>query len=276
MTGNLILFEDHFLDDMRPIILTRPAFAVTCGAWNLHESPGSPRTASGTSCAVTSGKPRLILSSPASPAAGDGPTLFLNASVVPNVRYAAPLSRMLSERAVPVRRRPARRRRARLPCRKIPRDLTADSVTPWLLGLGLPLRKPSPFQTLDYPFHLIKYLAGLFPANIERRISAGRFRAMQPGVFAGEGVQIAPTAVFHADEGPILLDDGVQVMDFVSFRGPLYVGPAPGSSSAPPSRSSSRSGTPARSAAKSKRPSSSRTQTSSITGSSATAMSGHG
>ena len=44
-------------------------------------------------------------------------------------------------------------------------------------------------------------------------------------MFAGEGVSIAPTAVFHPDEGPILLDNGVQVMDFACFRGPLYVGP---------------------------------------------------
>jgi glucose-1-phosphate thymidylyltransferase len=224
MTGNLILFEDHFLDDMRPIVLTRPAFAVTCAAWNLHEVARLASDRIGYIVRNYLQKTAARSFKPAPP--GDGPTLFLNASVIPDVRYVEPLSRMLSE-AQPFLCAIGQRVAAALvsPALKMPADLTADSVTPWLLGLGLPLRKPSPFQTLDYTFHLVKYLAGIFPANLERRISAGRFRAVQPGVFAGEGVTIAPTAVFHSDEGPILLDDGVQVMDFVCFRGPLYVAP---------------------------------------------------
>jgi glucose-1-phosphate thymidylyltransferase len=224
MTGNLILFEDHFLDDMRPVVLTRPAFAVTCAAWNLHEVARLASDRIGYIVRNYLQKTAAHSFKPTPP--GDGPTLFLNASVLPDVRYAEPLSRMLSE-GQPFLCAIGQRVAAALvpPAAKMPANLTADSVTPWLLALGLPLRKPSPFQTLDYPFHLIKYLATLFPANIERRISAGRFHAVRPGVFAGEGVTIAPTAVFHSDEGPILLDDGVQVMDFASFRGPLYVGP---------------------------------------------------
>ena len=224
MTGNLILFEDHFLDDMRPITLTRPAFAVTCAAWNLHEVACLASDRVGHIVRSYLQKTAARSFKPAPPA--EGPTLFLNASVLPDVRYAEPLSRMLSE-SQPFLCAVGQRVAAALvsPAVKMPPDLAADSVTPWLLGLGLPLRKPSPFQTMDYTFHLVKYLAELFPANLERRISAGRFRAVQPGVFAGEGVAIAPTVVFHPDEGPILLDDGVQVMDFVCFRGPLYVAP---------------------------------------------------
>ena len=37
MRGNVILFEDDHVDDMSPITLTRPAFAVTCAAYTLHE-----------------------------------------------------------------------------------------------------------------------------------------------------------------------------------------------------------------------------------------------
>jgi UDP-N-acetylglucosamine diphosphorylase/glucosamine-1-phosphate N-acetyltransferase len=224
MTGNLILFEDHFLDDMRPAVLTRPAFAVTCAAWNLHEIARLASDRVGHIVRAYLRKSTARSFQPAAP--GDGPTLFLNASVVPDVRYAEALSRMLLE-AQPFLCAVGQRVAAALlpPAAEMPPDLTAESVTPWLLGHGLPLRKPSPFQTMDYPFHLVKYLAGLFPANIERRIAAGRFRAIQAGVFASEGVTLAPTAVLHADEGPIVLDEGVQVMDFVCLRGPLYIGP---------------------------------------------------
>ena len=34
-----------------------------------------------------------------------------------------------------------------------------------------------------------------------------------------------PTAVFHSEDGPIVLDDGVRVLDFCYFSGPVYVGP---------------------------------------------------
>ena len=175
MTGNLVLFEDHFLDDMRPVVLTRPAFAVTCAAWNLHEVARLTSNLDRVGYIVRDYLRRTAAHAfkPAQPdeelplSLSSGPTLFLNASVVPNVRYAEPLGRMLSE-AQPFLCAIGQRVAAALvpPAAKIPADLAAENVTPWLLNLGLPLRKPCPFQTLDYPFHLVKHLAGLFPANL--------------------------------------------------------------------------------------------------------------
>ena len=37
MSGNIVLFEDHHVDDMRPIVFTRPAFAVSCATYNLYQ-----------------------------------------------------------------------------------------------------------------------------------------------------------------------------------------------------------------------------------------------
>ncbi len=45
------------------------------------------------------------------------------------------------------------------------------------------------------------------------------------GVFVGQDVSLPQTAVFHAEDGPIVLDDGVRVLDFCYFSGPVYVGP---------------------------------------------------
>ncbi|MGD2174411.1 MAG: hypothetical protein PVJ27_03325, partial [Candidatus Brocadiaceae bacterium] len=87
------------------------------------------------------------------------------------------------------------------------------------------LREEPQLRTLDYPFHIIELLEELFPANIDRRLADGAFDEVCPGVFAGEGVELPDTAVFHAEEGPIVFDDGVRVLDFTYFAGPVYVGP---------------------------------------------------
>ena len=37
METRILLFEDHFLRDMDPICLTRPAFSVTCACYTLSD-----------------------------------------------------------------------------------------------------------------------------------------------------------------------------------------------------------------------------------------------
>ncbi|MFW5923835.1 MAG: putative sugar nucleotidyl transferase, partial [Planctomycetota bacterium] len=37
MNGNIVLFEDNRVDRLEPVTTVRPAFGVTCAAWNLHE-----------------------------------------------------------------------------------------------------------------------------------------------------------------------------------------------------------------------------------------------
>jgi UDP-N-acetylglucosamine diphosphorylase/glucosamine-1-phosphate N-acetyltransferase len=108
---------------------------------------------------------------------------------------------------------------------RIPADLTPATVSAWLLSLDLPPCTDAALRTFDYPFHVVKFLAELFPANLQQRLSRGKFHEVRHGVYAAESARIADTAVFHADDGPIVLDDGVRVLDFTYFTGPAYVGP---------------------------------------------------
>ena len=225
MSGNLVLFEDHFVDDMRPVVFTRPAFGVTCAAYNLHEIAG-------LACERVSYVTRECIrkiaerSFKATPPASDGPTLFLNASVAPDVRCVERLRAFLAE-GEPFLCTSGQRVAAALlrAGEKPPEDLSSDTITPYLLDLSLPLRDVELLTTVDYPFNLISALYDLFPANLEHRIQASSFREIAPGVFVGDDVKLSETTVFHADDGPIVLDSGVKVLDFTYFSGPLYVGP---------------------------------------------------
>jgi len=88
MKQPIVLFEDQFLADMNPVALTRPAFAVTCACLTLWEVAAAAGEASWL---VRSHLERITARRFGAAAAFHGgtiarPTLFLNASVVPDAR----------------------------------------------------------------------------------------------------------------------------------------------------------------------------------------------
>ncbi len=227
MAVQIVLFEDQFLSDMNPVALTRPAFSVTCACWTLAEIAATvadrvhwivrPHLRGATAR-------RLPL-----PAWDGGPALFLNASVLPDVRYAARI-RQLAEGGRPFICTSGHRVAAAwVPAGALgpdaaPATLAAAEVTPRLLELKLDLLDDECFATLDRQYQVVAHLEKLFPANIAARVATGSYREVRPGVHAAEGVSIADTAVLRAHDGPIVFERGVEVMDFTYFAGPVHVG----------------------------------------------------
>lgn len=227
MPAPLVLFEDHLLADMNPICLTRPAFAVCCACATLWEVANRASAEVGY---VVREHLRKVTARrfPAAPLARgrtERPTLFLNASIIPDVRYVERV-RCLAEEAKPfVSTANHRVSAALIPAGvRVPDVLSAEGVTPWLLELKLPLADDEQFRTIDHQFEVIKHLEELFPTNLEARIRDGGFREIRPGVHAADGVQVAESAVFHTGGGPVVLDRDVAVGDFALFEGPVYVG----------------------------------------------------
>ncbi len=221
MNTRIVLFEDHFLRDMDPVTLTRPAFAVTCACGSLVDVLSL--VPAHTSVLVREHLKKLPGPLPAAVPA-EGPTLFLNASILPDVRYAERM-RTLAEEARPFICTAGQRVSAAFVPGGMTEAVTAEKLTGWLLDMKLPLLNEECFTTLDHQFQIIKHLEALFPANIESRIRRGSFREVKPGVFTGEGVKIAPTAVFRTERGPVVLDAGSEAGEFSYFEGPVYVGP---------------------------------------------------
>ena len=224
MNTDVVLFEDHLLDRMNPVTLTRPAFAVTCGCYNLWQI--SHILSSRVSHVVREYLAPICRRDYPQTEPGSGPTLFLNASVAPDVRNVEKL-RGLVEKGEPFLCTSGERVAAALvPADvELPEEPSASQITPFLLNLGLPVHEDELFVTIDYPFEIVKYHPELFPENLAHKLEAGEFQQVQPDVFAGDGVEVADNAVFHTEEGPILLADGVKVLDFAYLQGPLYVGP---------------------------------------------------
>jgi UDP-N-acetylglucosamine diphosphorylase/glucosamine-1-phosphate N-acetyltransferase len=269
--AQIVLFEDHLLEDMTPISLTRPAFDVTCACYTLHEIArevaeriGAPKAGAGARTvsgargasgerdgahdgiggahdgATGDGVPqpggvawivrgylkRVTAQHHPAVALSAGPRLFLNASVVPDIRYAARLVELVEAGRPFVATAGSRVSAALIPTPvSAPDPLTAENVTPWLLELKLPLLEEEIFRTLDGQYQVIKYLEPLFPENLRHRIQTGSHRELKPGVFCAENVTLADTAVFRTTDGPVVLETGVDAMDFTYFVGPVHVGP---------------------------------------------------
>ena len=224
MEPRIVLFEDHLLDDMTPISLTRPAFAVTCACYTLWDVA---RAAGGTVSWIV--REHLVKTTahqaPRPELDSSAPLLFLNASVVPDIRYAGTV-RELWERGEPfVATAGSRVSAALVPAgTALPAVLTAEGVTPWLLEMKLPLHEEELFRTLDHQFEVVKYLEPLFAENLAHRVRTGSYQEVAPRVYTADNVSVARTAVLRTRDGPIVFEKDVEVADFAYLVGPVYVG----------------------------------------------------
>ena len=224
MNLNIVLFEDEHTKEMSPVALARPAFAVNCGVYNLYEVAGF--IADHVSYCVRdylAGMTEENFPQSATPGAR---WLFLNASVMPDIGYVDELRELVSAGEPFLATCDQRVAAALLPeDQDMPEELSADTVTPFLLNLQLPVLDGEPFETLDYPFDAVAAIEKVFERNIEHKIENGDYGELRPEVYLGDGAQVSDSAVFDTSEGPIVLDDGVDVDHFTYFEGPVYVGP---------------------------------------------------
>ncbi|OUT61268.1 MAG: glucose-1-phosphate thymidylyltransferase [Rhodopirellula sp. TMED11] len=77
----------------------------------------------------------------------------------------------------------------------------------------------------NWPHEVILHHMQLMPEMMQWRLTQGGYKEIQDGLFVGEDVTIGQYAVVECDDGPILLDQGVNVGPFCFLSGPVYAGP---------------------------------------------------
>jgi len=221
--ANIVLFEDKAVANMNPITLTRPAFLVSCAGYNLYDIV--KELGGNIAYVIRPYLSNLTARKVEQQSLQDGPTLYLNASLAPDIRYQE-LIRELLAADTPFMFTSGQRICAAFTPNPLdlPEETSADTVASLLLEEKLPLRQDVDLKLFDYPFHVVDELPKIFSGNQEAKIRKGVYRETSPGVFVSDGVTIADTAVLHAENGPIVLDDHVQVMDFCYLKGPLMIG----------------------------------------------------
>jgi len=215
-----VLFEDTFTRHGGPLVSARPAFAVTCGVSNLYRAVRRQFTPVGTVMRDYLAPVYDRLFPPDDLQAG--PTLYVNASFVPDAARIRRLAELADRGEAFMTTHGDRIAAAFLTDGPLP-EATSENVASRLLERKLPLAAED-MPTIDYPFDVVKHHLAIFEANLRTLVESGRFTERAKNLYVGKDVSIADTAVFHAEDGPIVLDDNARVMDFAYLAGPLYVG----------------------------------------------------
>jgi glucose-1-phosphate thymidylyltransferase len=218
-----ILFEDQFVDRLRPINLARPTFGVTCGAYSLRQLLAEtkwplhfhvrPHLRPGVDPEGTNLAAEIA-----------GPILYLNAALVPDLKTVAKLRDLVKAGEPFLALRDQRITAALSPNGFTPavllggRDLVAH-----LLDQRLPVIEDE-FPTFEHPFDVVWHHEKLLPHHLHHFIERGNFRALDKNVYAAEETEIASNVVLDGSEGPVVLGNRVRIRPFSYLAGPVKVG----------------------------------------------------
>lgn len=220
---NIVLFEDQRVEQLFPITLTRPAYAICCGSLRLVDLVKHLD-------APASGVARHYLSDfqqdyfDHSPRNASGPTLWLNARLVPEAQLLDLLKPRLAS-AEPFVARIGDVVGAALtpPASSIkveqatPQDIVQSLENSQLPSVDIPLR------LIDYPHTLVREHVEVSASNLEFRLATGQMTEIAAGVFSASGSLPSVPVAFDSSNGPIVLEQGVSLGAFSVLQGPIYL-----------------------------------------------------
>jgi len=218
----IVLFEDDQCRQMYPVGLFRPLFDVHIASrtlFGLVKSLGLPVDVLIRRHFLfeDNGDESLCSST-------DDACLFLNASIEPDTAYLDILKRLISSGDPFISTSANRVSAAFLPAgTSLPEKLTAETVSPFLLELPLPL-ETGLFRTIDRPHEIIVSHLRLFTRNLENILTEGNFTERSKNVYTGQDANIHDSVCFNTDNGPVVIEDNVMVKPFSYFEGPVFVG----------------------------------------------------
>ena len=161
----IILFEDNQSENLHPVGLFRPLFELYAGAWNLNNLVALLNIP-----VLTIVREHFLINESRNPDittfAGDS-LLFLNASIEPDIRYVETILDLIQSGDPFITTSGDRVAAALVPPGKdFPETLTSNTVSPILLGMGLPLGHEL-FKTIDWPHQVVESHIRLFDTNLE-------------------------------------------------------------------------------------------------------------
>jgi UDP-N-acetylglucosamine diphosphorylase/glucosamine-1-phosphate N-acetyltransferase len=233
------IFEDNEVRKLHPVTLTRSASAINIGSWTLedivHIATQEAKTEKPTNILLHCRKHLNALSARQINVRADTletitplDSLWINARLWPDVSIINLLVKLIQS---PEPYMVLIGDSIALAC--VPHHLAGSAIPEWqhipdyLRALDLALGPVENLRMLSYPFHIIEAQKELILNNLEFRLSRGNYVSVknQKDVWAAEGVEVPALTALRTNDGPIIFDDSVSILDFCFFRGPVYLGP---------------------------------------------------
>lgn len=231
----VICFEDSLVEKLRPITQARPAYAVTCASLRLVDClknvfgsiQGHVRSYLNEIQQLDYG-----IESPSQLSDSSEGILLVNARLVPRVSAAvtvhsvsqAPESCVVLDDngSVLVAKISA------LDVQNFKASYDGGGTIHWGQWMSFVATLPQTSADLavfQWPHDVVRWHMSEMNDSLNWRIENDHYQQLQDGVFVKEGVSIGEYASIDTSDGPILLDEGVQVGPFCLLAGPVYAGP---------------------------------------------------
>lgn len=223
----IVVFEDSLVSKLHPVTLARPAFAISCGGYQLVDL--LPRLGHSISFFV---RPHLresvLFDYPLQELAGplEGDYCFVNARLVPHIGLVAPIlaAMRLSQPgyvgfhnsiAMAVVRFSQPKPWSGEPLEQLLNaEIETQQVPAW--DLQLPL--------LEYPHDVIRYHTQIMADNLNDRVARGGYRQLQDGLFVGNHTEIGEFLNVDTRSGPVVIESHSRISPFCYLAGPVLVG----------------------------------------------------
>ncbi|WP_417732022.1 putative sugar nucleotidyl transferase [Rosistilla oblonga] len=227
----ILLFEDGSTDQLAPITISRPAYAITCASYRLIDWVRRMN-------ASIAGEVRAYLQpiqqadfadleSPADWQQGSEPVLAINARCVPSIENFQAFQRIAARQNSGI----VKSGHDVAAILLMPQDLIRSksmpgtSVSQQMMAVDGIAPIDESVAMFDWPHEVVRWHMQLMNASLEDRIAQGNYEQREDGVFLAPGAKIGEYAVIDTSEGPILLDENVTVGPFCYLSGPVYAGP---------------------------------------------------
>jgi glucose-1-phosphate thymidylyltransferase len=227
----IIVFEDEHAARLRPITLSRPAYAISCGSFRLVDWL---RQLNQPLHGIVQGHLTELQAvdfpdlARAPDARSSPPFLLVNARLVPSRAAFDALGGLLRDGRAGVVRTEDEIAAAVLTritdVQAI--DWRAETAAVHFRQLGLDRLEtlPSSLPLFRFPHDVVRHNMSILGDNLEHRLVTGRYRELRDGLFAAGSVTIGEYVVSDTSRGPILLEEGVSIGPFCLLRGPAHIG----------------------------------------------------
>lgn len=228
---NTVLFEDDCVEQLCPITLTRPAYAITCGSLRLVDL--AKRIDEDLRGVVRSylrdfQQDYAVDDSPPLTANQTAQTLWLNARIIPDAAWLEPLRQKVAA-GKPFRIMSGERVVAALTVGTTPFDddnWNRDAVGSFLAAADGPDESADdiPLMLANYPHEIIAQHKLLTAGNLEFILANHPFREIADGVFSTHDISPPDHVAFDTSAGPVLIGEGVNFGAFSVINGPVSIG----------------------------------------------------
>lgn len=237
----IVCFEDDRVQQLYPITLARPAYAITCAGFRLvswlrdasTSIAGHVRPHLQTFQELDFGIDEYSPASVDPSSASDG-LLLVNARIAPTVRSGELIERLSKSADSGVIVDPEDQ--SVLVAKFTSKDLgemvdqATDASTHPLDFESLMqavVDQPAIDESIDvfrWPHDVVQTHMAEMETSMNARVRLGNYSETADGVFVGQNVRIGDYAVIDTSDGPIVFEDNVQVGPFAYLAGPIYAG----------------------------------------------------